>query len=448
MRSIFKKIQEAYFLDTMSCMLFFLIAVSVKKTASITIPLIIVLGLFQYVRFLKDRISKEALIYPFLYALIYTTVFYRSVQTVILILLLLFLIGLMVKLKPKKVKINIKSEVYIFGFFLLIVINSMLFKPYFKSIDTYLYLLFFPLLFFLLKKLSFTIDKVKSMRVFIFSVLVSSILLLIINAIDGNISLKTNTFFSKYLGLIHVYYGMFLAVAGCFLLILNKEKLFFLSITPDYIIFVFLVLLLIHIGARISLLALLFILGIFLFQKIPLPFFQKMVLIGVLGSFILFVTYKSIPRARSDIKYIEKVYTSVKENNKEDLVHNSWRNMYQRFLVTSYTVKEIKEHPVLGVGLQNVKDVISNKIIKDGYLYFKPINSHNQYLQLWVGMGIFALLYFLWMLFNFYKLQTYSIYFLTFFLIIMLTESLLVRVKGISLFFLFSLIFSFKEVRN
>ncbi len=166
---------------------------------------------------------------------------------------------------------------------------------------------------------------------------------------------------------------------------------------------------------------------------------------------LLTLSYNTIPRAKEGVKYIDKVYTSFKTDNKQDLIDNSWRNMYQRFLVLDYTFKEIKEHYFLGIGNKNVKNTISTKIIKDGYIYFEPINTHNQYLHFLVGMGFLPFLFFIWMLFYFFKnysYTTYGLYFLIFFLLIMLTESILVRVKGISLFFIFYLIFSLQEKKR
>lgn len=448
---MFKKLQNIkkdYLIDSYAILLFIIVSFSFKSIYIFLLPLLVILSIVQFYRLYTNRISKEYFFNVFFYLLIYATIFHRSIQTVILITLLVFLTTLYIKERPKKRLKFIKLEIFTLVLFVLIVINLTIFNPQLNGLDKYLYLFFFPAGFVLLKKLSFTIDKLKSMRFFIFSVIISALFLIILNIFDSNISIDTNTYFSKYLDLTHVYYGMFLGVAGCFLIILYKEKEYFINLYIDGLIFLFFSILIIHIGARISLLALLLILVTMLFQRIPLPLIQKSISILIFGSMFLLLTYNVIPRAKNDIIYVQKVYNSVQNKDKEDLIQNSWRNIYQRFLVTTYTIDKIKEKPLLGIGMQNVKKEISTKIINDGYHYFEPINSHNQYLQIWVGMGLFSFLYFLIMLYNFYKLQTYSFYFLTFFLIIMLTESLLVRVKGISLFFLFSLIFSFKESRN
>lgn len=448
MLNVIQKIKGDYNFDWYAISLFIIVSFSFKSLYKYLIPFIVVLTLIQFYRFLINRLSKENFFTVYFYLLIYSTVFYKSVQTIILISLLFFLIGLFVKKKPQKLLKFIKAEVFILGFFGLILINSAIFEPRFKGVEKYLYLLLFPIAFILIKKLSLGINKIKSIRVFIASILVASLLLVITNLFESTISLKTNTYFSKYLDLTHVYYGMFVGLAASFLLILYKEGTNFTNTKFDVIIMVFFVSILIHIGARISLLALLIVFILILFTKIPLPLLQRVLLLLILGSGFVTLTYKTIPRLRDDIAHVQKVFLSVKNNDEEDLIQNSWRNMYQRFLVTTYTVDKIKEKPFAGIGMQNVKKTISDKIKNDGYLYFKPLNTHNQYLQIWVGMGLFGLLYFLWMLFTFYKLQSYSLYFLSFFLIIMLTESILVRIKGIAVFFIFCLILSFKESKS
>lgn len=153
-------------------------------------------------------------------------------------------------------------------------------------------------------------------------------------------------------------------------------------------------------------------------------------------------SYLMIPRIKNDVNYINKVYNSIILNDKNDLVQNSWRNMYQRFLVTKYTINEINNNLFFGIGLENVDKVLGKKIINDGYKYFQKINPHNQYLHVWLGMGLLSFIFFIIMLLNFFSYQPFSFYFILFYLICMLTESVLVRVKGISLFFIFILFLS------
>ncbi|MCK0130235.1 O-antigen ligase family protein [Flavobacteriaceae bacterium F08102] len=334
-------------------------------------------------------------------------------------------------------------------FFLLILGNYMLFSNGLKGLDTFLYLLVYPILFYGFRQLPFSIDLTKSIRFFILSIVVASTLLLIINMVNGTLSMTTNTYFSETLGVTHVYFGLFLGLGSCFVMGFNFNKNPLVNPIFDHVLLLIFMVILIYIGARMSLIGVFIVLGLYCYKLLSFEPYIK--IISVIGVCILFfsVSYFFIPRVKQDLNYINKVYVSVKTNDKEDLVENSWRNMYRRFLVLSYTGSEIKHHLFTGIGMANVTSQISEQIIKDGYIYFKPLNTHNQYLHYLVGMGVVGLLFFCWLLYYFFTHQiqgTLGVFFMLFFMTTMLTESVLVRVKGIALFFLFYLLFCSKKV--
>ena len=442
----FHKIKNDYYLDVYSVLLFIAVSFSFPAIHVLIISIIGILSLIQFYRLHQNNVSDSYITQTYFYLLIYSLIFFRSVHNVILIISLLFYVYIFFKEKRINKKGKYITEKLILLFFTLVLINHLIFIPYFKGLDTYFYLLFYPILFVFMKKLSVDISKFKSIKIFISSVLISILLLLIINLYNHKISPVTDTFFAEYLDLTHVYYGMFLGVACCFLLVLYSNNKSYFNKYVDITLFSLFLLILIYIGARISLLAVFSVLILTLYKKIPMKGYKKGLLLLIFLVGLLTLSYKTIPRANADIEHIQKVYTSIKTNDKQDLIHNSWRNIYQRFLVLDYTFKEIKKHYFQGIGLKNVTSRIGNQIIQDGYIYFKPINTHNQYLHFLLGMGIPGLLFFLYMLLYFYRNSSFALYFLLFFLIIMLTESILVRVKGISLFFLFILIFSNKEL--
>ncbi|WP_348737558.1 O-antigen ligase family protein [Tenacibaculum sp. 190524A02b] len=284
------------------------------------------------------------------------------------------------------------------------------------------------------------------MRVLISSVLVTSILLVFVNLYEGTFLSELNTFFSRKLEITHVYYGMFLGVSNCFILILNLNGKRYCNKRIDIIIAALFFLILTYIGARIALIASIFVLIIFLYKKLNLSAYRKLILFLIVITFSVFLGTKS-GRVQSGITQIKKVYISLKTDNKKDLIANSWRNMYQRFLVTKYTIEEIKQNYLLGIGMENVTEKISKSIQEDGFIHFKPINPHNQYLHFFLGMGVIGLLYLLYILYFYAVHQSIdSNIFLIFFTIIMLTESILVRGKGITVFTIFYLIFlSYKQ---
>lgn len=122
--------------------------------------------------------------------------------------------------------------------------------------------------------------------------------------------------------------------------------------------------------------------------------------------------------------------------------------MYMRYLVMSYTLKELENNWLFGIGLKSVGEKISDKILSDGYNRFYPKNTHNQFLHYWIGLGIFGLLFFLYLTIHILRYSNSGVYIIFFLLLTMLTESILVRSKGILLFTFFSLLFLNKELLN
>ncbi|WKD85555.1 hypothetical protein KCTC32516_00896 [Polaribacter huanghezhanensis] len=426
-------------------LLFLLVSFSFPALVKIVVPLFIVVAFFQFYQVLRNKITIDYLLETYFYLLVYSLIFFRSIHTLILVFNLIFYFYYTLKSKERFKISALKNEFLIFFFFCLIVVNQLTFQPYLKTIDTYLYLLFYPLLFFLIKKskILFTIEN--ALKTFIVSVLTATLFLFFINLFQDNLTLKTNTFFAEPLGLTHVYFGLSLGVAFGFVLILLEKETYLINKISTYFLLAIFLILLIYIGARTSFVATFIILGVFLFKKIPLVFYKKITLLTILSFVFLTISFKTIPRVKQDLFFIKKVYISVTTNDTQDLVQNSWRNIYQRFLVTKYSINEIKENLLLGIGNHNTKRILGGKIHKEGYLYFEAINPHNQYLHVLLGMGLFSFLYFLVMMGNFFKMPSSHMYFLFFFILIMFTESVLVRVKGISIFFLFVLILSLKK---
>lgn len=432
-------------IDPITLVLFILISFSFNVYYKFTIPFILFFGFVQLYRVVKNKIPTALVLELSFYLLIYSLIFFRSVHTAILIFNLIFHVYRFLKKKNFTVKIQFKVEVLVLIFFALIFINQILFKPSLATFETYLYVFLYPLLFYFIKKNKMIFSIEKSLVTFIFSVVIACVILIVSNLYNGTLNFKTNTYFAEYIDLSHVYFGVFLGTACSFIFVLLDKKDKILSNKVAVLLLLLFVFLMIYSGARMALIATLIILGVFLFKKIKLLWYVKSFISIIIVITLMFVSYNFIPRAKQDVHYISEVYKSVKTNNKKDIIHNSWRNMYQRFLVTKYTLEEIKNNSTLGIGLVNVKRQLGKRIHSDGYKYFEAINPHNQYLHFWLGMGGFVFFYFLFMTATFLKTQISEPYFWMFFMLIMFTESILVRVKGISIFFLFSILLSIKN---
>ncbi len=444
-------IRKEYYLDSYSIALYILVSFSFPAVYKMIIPLIIAITLFQFYRLKKDKITNEYFVNTYFYLLVFSLLFFRSIHTLLLIINICFHFYLFFKNKAIIDRKNIVFEVFVLLFFGLIFINYLIHIPNLKGIETNLYLLLYPILFISIKSQSRFIKKRKVIAVYITSVLLATFYLLLLNIYFHKMSFSTNTFFSEYIGIIHVYYGMYVGLAISFLLALKTKQKRYLIHKLDYFIILFLVGILVFVGARIALVAVFLIAIITIYKSIKWAWYKKTIAILLIITSLFILGYQIIPRAKRGVDSIKNIYASVKIDDKQDLINNSWKNMYKRFLVTKYTLNEIKENYILGIGNKNVKTIISTKIINDGYKYFEPINTHNQYLHYLVGMGVLPFLYFVWMLSYFYKNKLnspYALYFLVFFLVIMLTESILVRIKGISLFFLLFLILSLQESKQ
>ena len=437
----FKKILPInFFLDWICLLQFFLVSISFLDYYKYVIPFLSVSFLVHIYKLKKTSLNFEAVLGSYFSLLVYSLVFFRSIHTMILALNLLLNIFYFIK-RRKKELVFLKLEILTVIFFCIIFLNQILFPPFLKSFDTFLFFIFYPVLFYFLKKNAVKIDVQKSKIVFILSVIVTVISLFFIGFIKNKLSFPTNTFFAETLDLTHVYYGLFLGVAICFLLLIDIKTNY---VKYKYLLIFLFFLLLIYTGARMALLTVLLIIFIHFFNKSKLNFYLKVFMPASMLFIFLYFSFNYIPRFKNDILFVKKVYTSVKNNDKEDIILNSWRNIYQRFLVTKYTVNEIKENFFLGIGIQNVKDVVTEKIHKDGYQYFEPLNPHNQYLHYLLGIGLFGFIYFFYYLIAIIKLTSQNYYFLLFFVIVMITESILVRIKGISLFLFFSHVLSYK----
>ncbi len=439
---------QIFFKDYYAQMLFLSITLCFVKTYTTGLILTLIVSCFQFYRLYKGKITDSYFFETYFYLFIYSSVFSGSINKIIAGILLIFFLGLRILKKTTVYNSKKKYEKLFFFMFGILLINHIIFPPYLKGLDIFIYFLLIPLLFTGIKVYNFKISIKTSLKTFISSVLIASVLLIIINLLKGELKLTTGyTFFPEPIDLSHVYFGIFLGLANCFLLILHTKKEKFINIPVDSTIFIFNCFLAAYTGARMSLLSILFVLLVFIYNKVSYKTSVKIILVS---SFLIVFSFfcTKIPRIQQGIREIKELRKSIEVNNKEDIMAKSWKNIHMRYLVTKYTFNEIKDNWMLGTGMQNVRKQISEKIAHDGYKNFRGINPHNQYLHFFAGMGILGLLYFICILLYMLKQKTISIYFMLFFLLVMLTESILVRGKGILLFTFFSLLFLNKNLIN
>src|SRR5690606_36472441 len=118
----------------------------------------------------------------------------------------------------------------------------------------------------------------------------------------------------------------------------------------DIVLYLILFLLIIYIGARISLIAVLSVTFLAIYNISKLIWYKKAtIMVLVIG--LIFFSFKFIPRFKQGLDSIATVYLSVVNNKVDDIRSNSWENMNQRYLVIDYSIKELKNNFVFGIGV-------------------------------------------------------------------------------------------------
>ncbi len=223
----------------------------------------------------------------------------------------------------------------------------------------------------------------------------------------------------------------------CYLLIENKIRYKLSKIALYFLLIIFsaYIIVLSSKAGIICLFITSFLVYIYLLMK------KKKVIINsiffIISLIIIYLGIKSIPTSINRLTpALEAVRAEKRDINMED-------GTVQRIEIWKCSLELLRENPILGVGTGDVKDELLRKYDEKGMTFAKSfkLNSHNQYLQTSVALGIIGLLSLIVMLLTplIYALRNKNyIYF--FFLIIVgfsiLVESMFENQAGV-LFFTF-----------
>ena len=159
------------------------------------------------------------------------------------------------------------------------------------------------------------------------------------------------------------------------------------------------------------------------------------IIIGVSLFSLLAVLIFLIPQTKTRFKEL----IHLKTYNLENL---DYKNSTQiRIVIWQTTLEKINESPIFGYGIGDVKSVLDESYKdKSPVLLEKNYNSHNQYLGIWLSVGVIGVLFFVYFLFyNFNSAIHSKDYFflaiLIFYTFSFLTENILERQLGAMLFF-------------
>lgn len=134
-------------------------------------------------------------------------------------------------------------------------------------------------------------------------------------------------------------------------------------------------------------------------------------------------------------------------NAKEAFYEDQFGSTSIRLKKWSSAVKCISDSPFIGYGVGDGKEVLLNQFLKDKFYlgFYNEYNSHNQYLDTMLSIGLCGLLTLVLMFYYSYKQSRDKLYLLmttNTFLISFLTESMLYRQWGIVSFSFFMVVFS------
>ncbi|MCB0457961.1 MAG: O-antigen ligase family protein [Flavobacteriaceae bacterium] len=214
------------------------------------------------------------------------------------------------------------------------------------------------------------------------------------------------------------YLGLFIVISIAFILLESPQKKW-----VKRGVLVFLILGLIQLASRTALISLIGVLFALLAPK--LKSHKKEIMVGVgIFSIVGLLFFNSAST------FLKDRLVSL-ENFENDQRFSRYRISFEIF----------KEHPIFGVGFANKDEVRISKYIENDFMVaaLEKYNAHNQMLEylsvngLIGGVSYLLVFAYLWYL-AWKKKQSFFLWLLVLFFIANLTESMLVRIKGIEFF--------------
>ncbi len=231
-----------------------------------------------------------------------------------------------------------------------------------------------------------------------------------------------------------IYLGLFTNIGVILLLFLNtykKVKYFF----PQFIILSLLVL---FCGSRWQ--TLIFMLNYFLYVVFfhKSKYHKKVIILFLLGALITVVTL---------LNPVTKTRLKEALNFKEAFYEDQFGSTSIRIKKWSSAIKCVLKSPFIGYGAGDGKEALLNQFKRDKFYlaYFNKYNSHNQYLDSLLYIGLGGLLTLFMIFYYSYKWARNKMYILLItntFVVGFITESMLNRQWGIISFVFFFVIFS------
>ena len=315
-------------------------------------------------------------------------------------------------------------------------------------------MIIFPLLLGFDKTLSNNPVRLKKiLKVYVFGTLFSLLFLLLYSLIfslsftGGQIvynplisSWEHKFFYNHFSVLIHpTYYGLMVLMAAAICLneivrnnIYSRSQLWPVIMSVGFLSSVLLI------SSRTVIIASIFLILWFLLIKIQNRIFR---IFSVASIFIILLFVASLHPRFKEIRDVLGTKDRIEFNQ---LIENADRGK-----TWDASFRLIQEHPVLGLGVGDVKDSLTNFYHKESYFDESQnyLNCHNQFMETWLGVGIIGFLLLIIMLILPFmssrplELPLYGSFFLII-LIGFMFESLLNRLWGVAFISLFYILLS------
>ena len=348
------------------------------------------------------RQNRKQLTSNLLIALVFAIPLYdKLVVYIILLILLDWLIGGHWKHRFNLIKEN-KSRQYLLSFSSLY-LAYCLGLIYTENISYALFdlgvklsLLIFPLIFASMDDDIIT-EKwfYKILYSYLFGSIGITLVVLIWASMNFSRTNSTEVFYYKYLSAFQhpSYLAMNLdfAVACIIFILLRKGKELKKNLRNGLIMLIgYFFAIIIMLASKAGIISLLMV---FVFSIASIIIYRKDYVIGILFLFIVpfsFIgAYYVFPNTFTRINKTTDVVTGVNQFDS-----TTTEGTGERLLIWGSSLELIRQHPVIGVGTGDVKDVLLKKYKEKGITnaFLQRLNAHNQYLQTTIALGLIGLL--------------------------------------------------------
>ena len=345
----------------------------------------------------------------------------------------------------KKNRLLLLSSAYIF-----LVILNLLCRPHvadgLSKLETQISLLLFPILLSISKFNLFSIKKIKD--VFVISMVcfcLFSLLMLVTNYFLHFDQRNNYNFVQRYMYHFHFPYDALYINFALVLVLFGQYK----SIYKKALTSLFLVVQ-VFFGARIGILSFLLIILIYLIANYKNIFVFKNVIYAMVMVLIFLVLVNTSSYVNDKyLDTLEKIGVFLPVKTSE--IGEKYHDLSKREFLWKKSVALIQEQPIFGHGIVAAEQLLNRQYELAGRTELKNYNSHNQYLTTTLQYGIIGLLVLLLILtyciiMGFLTRNIQFILFMTLILIAFLTESMLVRQKGVMFFAVFTSVFLLETI--